>query len=121
VFEIIFIVILIIPVALILGGIILRQCALSDINSTVGYRTERSMSSKEAWTFANRTCGNLWITGGIISVILSVAIPLILYILKDDTAGLYAGIIILVLQVTAFILSVATVEKKLVSKLEHKK
>lgn len=120
-FEIILIVIFIIPVALIFGGIILKQCALSDVDNTVGYKTKRSMSSREAWTFANRICGNLWIIGGIISVILSVTIPLILYILKDDTAGICSGIVILILQIIAFVLSVVTVEKKLASKFEHKK
>lgn len=112
-FEIIFIVIIIIPIAVSLGGVILIQCAKSDIDSTVGYRTKRSMASKETWIFANRTCGRIWLTGGIISVIFSVTVPLFLYILKSDSAGLCAGVIILVIQTVALILSVVTTEKKL--------
>ncbi|MDE6781028.1 MAG: SdpI family protein [Ruminococcus sp.] len=96
-FEIIFIVIIIIPIAVSLGGVILIQCAKSDIDSTVGYRTKRSMARKETWIFANRTCGRLWLTGGIISVIFSVTVPLLFYILKSDSAGLCAGVIIVVL------------------------
>lgn len=112
-FEIIFIVIIVIPVAVSLGGVILINCAESDVNSTVGYRTKRSMESKETWAFANRTCGILWLTGGIISVVLSVTVPLMLYILKDDSAGLFAGVIILALQIVALILSIVKTEKKL--------
>lgn len=112
-FEIIFIVIIIIPVAVSLGGVILINCAKSDINSTVGYRTKRSMTSKETWAFANRNCGILWLAGGIISVVLSVTVPLILYILKNDSAGLLAGVIILVLQIVALILSIVKTEKNL--------
>lgn len=34
------------------------------INSGYGYRTKRSMASQEAWDFAHRTCGRLWMRLG---------------------------------------------------------
>lgn len=112
-FEIIYIMIIVISVTVSFGGVVLIQCAKSDIDSTVGYRTSRSMTSKEAWIFANKTCGKLWLTGGIISVIISVALPIAFSIIKNDTAGLYMAITILLLQTIALILSVVTTEKKL--------
>lgn len=119
-FEIIYIVIIIIPVAVSFGGVMLIQCAKSDIDSTIGYRTRRSMASREAWILANNTCGKLWLTGGIISVIFSVTLPMIFSILKSNTAGLCAGIIILLLQTIALILSIVTTEKKLSNNFNEK-
>lgn len=112
-FEIIYIIVIIIPVAVLFGGVILIQCAESDIDSTVGYRTRRSMTSREAWFLANKTCGKLWITVGIIFVIFSLTVPMIFYVLVSDTAGVYTGIITLLFQTVALILSVVTTEKKL--------
>lgn len=112
-FEIIFIVIIILPVAVTFGGIVLKQCAVSDIDNTIGYRTKRSMLSKEAWQFANGMCAKLWITGGIIITVFSVILPLTASFFLNETIGLYIGIFILVSEIISLILSVVTVEKKL--------
>lgn len=117
-FEIIFIVIIIIPFAVTFGGFILKQCADSDVDSTVGYRTRRSMVSKEAWKLANKTCSRLWITGGIITTVISVILPFSVCLLLNEKAGLYVGVFVLLAQITAFILSVVTVENRL--KLQEK-
>lgn len=117
-FGIIFIVIIIIPLAVTFGGFILKQCSDSDVDSTVGYRTRRSMASKEAWKLANETCAKLWITGGIITTVLSVVLPFTACLILNETAGLYIGVFVLLFQITAFILSVVTVENKL--KLQEK-
>ena len=37
-----------------------------EINKFVGYRTKRSMASKEAWKYANKTSGKLFVLNGII-------------------------------------------------------
>lgn len=112
-FEIIFIVIIILPVAVIFGGVVLKQCAVADIDNTVGYRTKRSMSSKEAWQFANGMCAKLWITGGIIATVFSVVLLLTASFFLNETTGIYVGIFMLTSEVIALILSVVTVEKRL--------
>ena len=52
------------PIMMILFGRWLSKHAPQDINYIVGYRTKRSMASKEAWDFANSTAGRYWITLG---------------------------------------------------------
>lgn len=120
-FEIIFIIIIIIPVAIASGGFFLKYHTPSDINDIIGYRTKRSMSSKEAWFFANKSCGKLWLTGGIIAFIVSISLPFIFYITKGESAGSYVGIVILLLQIIAVIISVVTVEKQLDRNFDNKK
>lgn len=114
-FGIILIVIIIIPLAVTFVGFILKQCADSDADNTVGYRTRRSMASKEAWQLANKMCSQLWITGGIITAVFSVVLPFTAFLLWNDTVGLYVSTAILIIQIITLILSVVAVEKKLQS------
>ncbi len=120
-FEIIYIIIIIIPVAISIGGFFLKYHMTSDINDTIGYRTEKSMSSKEAWVFANKSCGKLWLAGGIIAFIVSVSLPLLFYTMNGESVGSYVGIVILILQLIAVILSIVKVEKQLDRNFDNKK
>jgi len=43
-----------IPFMMIIIGLVFRQWIPKKINSVAGYRTKRSMSSQEAWEYANR-------------------------------------------------------------------
>lgn len=40
-----------------------------DMDSGIGYRTSRSMSSPQAWVVAHRICGKFWLIFGIITLI----------------------------------------------------
>jgi uncharacterized membrane protein len=46
----------------------------TDINSIIGYRTKRSMVSKESWVFANKYSSNLLFKYSIITVIIQIAL-----------------------------------------------
>ncbi len=50
----------VIPLVMLLGGRIMALGVPSEPNCFVGYRTALSMSSAEAWNYANRLCGKLW-------------------------------------------------------------
>ncbi len=50
----------------------------TDINSIIGYRTKRSMSSKESWIFANKYSSNLLFKYSIITVIIQIVLFTIL-------------------------------------------
>ncbi len=41
-----------------------------EINRFVGYRTKQSMASKEAWLYANKTSGKLFVLNGIIYLLI---------------------------------------------------
>lgn len=53
-----------IPLIFILGGLITLKFPPKQINSLYGYRTARSMKSKEAWNAANRFASIMMIAGG---------------------------------------------------------
>lgn len=115
-FEIIFVIVILIPITLVSDGFFLKYHMPDDI---IGYRTKRSMSSREAWIFANKTCEKLWLTGGIIIFVFSVFVPLLLYMLKGDSAGFYSGVIVLILQSIFLIFSVVYIEKQLICKFDN--
>ncbi len=58
-----------------------------EINSLVGYRTKRSMASKEAWLLANSYSSKLLFNYAIMAVSLQV----ILFILADPKTSILAG------------------------------
>lgn len=120
-FEIIFIITVIFPIAIALGGFFLRYHAPADIDNSLGFRTKRALSSKEAYSFANRKCGSLWLIGGIIAFLISTALQLLFYMIKGEYIGSYIGILMLILQIVAFIFSIVTVEKKLRLLFDNKK
>ncbi|MDE6665210.1 MAG: SdpI family protein [Ruminococcus sp.] len=71
------------------------------------------MKNKELWQLANRTCAELWITGGIIITVFSIELPFISCLFLNETAGLCVSVFTLIAQVVAFILSIVKVENKL--------
>lgn len=83
-----------------------------DINGLIGYRTSRSMKSKEAWKFAHEYCGKLWWGIGWIMLIPSIIIHIPFYRATYDTIGLVGGILI-TSQIIILIGSVFPTEKAL--------
>lgn len=61
----------IVGLGFIISGIFAKQKFTDKINNMSGYRTSRSKSSKEAWIFANKLSGNMYILGGIVGIILA--------------------------------------------------
>lgn len=55
----------IIPVTMIAIGLYFKKNAPKNINYFFGYRTKRSMKSRETWAFAHEYCGRLWVRVGI--------------------------------------------------------
>ena len=108
--EILIIVNFIISLAVIIGGICMKRYSDSPADYSIGFRTKRAMSSPEAWAFANKKCGKLWIIIGIISFIAAI----------DGTfmpfgfTG-YAELAIMILQISALSVSVIIIELQLKS------
>lgn len=57
------------PASMIVLGALFVINPPSNINEHYGFRTKRSMQSKEAWIFANTHLGRLWVILGIFSFI----------------------------------------------------
>lgn len=57
------------PIEMIAAGGIVRLNYYTERSSKFGYRTERSTASEEAWKYANRYCGALWIKLGLMAIL----------------------------------------------------
>lgn len=106
--EILIIVNIITSLSVLLGGICMKKYADSPADYSIGFRTRLAMSSPEAWSFANKKCGRLWIIIGIIGFIAAI----------DGTftpfgyTG-YAELGVLILLILALIFSVISTEMHL--------
>ena len=110
---------LIIPVLTLQTGYLrLRKCA--DMDAERGYRTALSLSSPEAWAYAQKACSVRYMVTGLVMAVLSVLIARALP--YDNLLNLYifTGTIIL-FQTAAVIVLISTVESGLRSLLGIKK
>lgn len=99
-----------IPVLMLVIGIVFQKHAPKEINGFIGYRTRRSMQSQEAWDYANKRMGEIWLALGVI--LLVVSIPLTLLFAENGLT------IAMIAQVVALILSIIPVEVELKAKFD---
>lgn len=96
---------LLIPVSMIIIGIVFRTRLPKSINYLYGYRTKRSMESKESWDYAHKLCGAAYILIGILILALisigKLLIPLAPEYLSLINAGI--GILALVIPSLSFL------------------
>ncbi|MCI7275682.1 MAG: SdpI family protein [Lachnospiraceae bacterium] len=99
-----------IPILILVIGIIFQKHAPKEINGFIGYRTRRSMQSQEAWDYANKRMGEIWLALGVI--LLVVTIPLSLLLGENGVA------VLVIAQTIALILSIIPVEMELKAKFD---
>ena len=99
-----------IPILILVIGIIFQKHAPKEINGFIGYRTRRSMQSQEAWDYANKRMGEIWLALGVI--LLVVTIPLSLLLGENGVA------VLVIAQTIALILSIIPVEIELKAKFD---
>ncbi len=102
---------LIIPITMIIIGRVYSFKPPKEISSLRGYRTTRSMSSKEAWFYAHHLSGKVWSVLGIVLLIFVVIIKLIAPMKSEYLSLINAGIGII-----ALIIPIPFIESKLKSK-----
>ena len=83
------------PAAMLFLGHRWQKKPPDSINAVFGYRTRRSMSSKQAWDYAHRYCGRIWVKCGWISAAFAVLSMALLGFVTLDAAvvGIVGGII----------------------------
>lgn len=77
-----------------------------------GYRTRRSMLSRETWVYAHRKLGKIWKWLGWITFIASAAFPMLLLNMDEDEAGMALSVLCVV-QTIPFVASIIPVERAL--------
>ena len=105
---------LLIPATMLFWGYRWQVKPPEKINQHYGYRTRRSMSSKNAWKFAHKHCGKTWVKVGwftlIISVLCMAAVPVLTL---DIEAVSVVSIIVVALQCIPFVFPLITTESAL--------
>ena len=105
--SVVIIVNIITSLSIILGGLCMKKYAKMPLDHSIGFRTARSLSSNEAWQFANEKCGISWILIGAVCFVMTVAA---VFLFSADSPAHLAVLIILS---AAAILSAAWVEIQL--------
>ncbi len=76
-----------IPLVMIVFGRVMWKHCPANINSWIGYRTQRSMKNRDTWQFAHEFCGRLWWKYGWIMLLPSVVATLFVYGAGEDPIG----------------------------------
>ena len=102
------------PAAMLFLGHRWQKKPPDSINAVFGYRTRRSMSSKQAWDYAHRYCGRIWVKCGWISAAFAVlSMALLGFVtLNVSTVGI-AGGIVACLELLPALASLAATEQEL--------
>ena len=100
-----------VPAAMYFCGHLLKSCADMETNDWIGYRTKRSMQSREAWKFANNYAGDLWKRWSGWMLLGTAAFVVVLYLLGADAE--VWGPIVIGVQVAVMLLTIPVVEKAL--------
>jgi uncharacterized membrane protein len=99
---------LLLPLLMIIIGRLWQNNPPKEVNSFYGYRTTRSMKSKETWDFAHRYYGRIWLITGIVLT------PLTLFgmfLLRSDYE--VVSIILLLIQTLVITLEIIPTEAAL--------
>jgi uncharacterized membrane protein len=103
--SVVIIVNIIVSVGIMLGGFCMRSYAVSPADYTIGFRTKRAMSNSEAWEYANKKCGILWIITGLNGVPLTL---LSVFLMENERVlSFFQAALLVVITVSAVISAVA--------------
>lgn len=99
--------VLIVPAIMLIFGWTFMKKPPKDINGFYGYRTTMSMKNQDTWEFAHWVCGRVWWRVGWVLSALSVVL------LCAVQLDWLLGILVLVAEGTALILTIIPVERAL--------
>ena len=111
-FTIMFICNLLMPLIMLIGGYCMYKNPPKEINGWLGYRTKMSKKNKETWAFAHHLCGRLWISSGILLLVLTIVVQIPFAQSGDTTVGVVT-LLVEAVQLVVMIGSIFAVEKAL--------
>ena len=101
-------------VSMILGGLCMKKYAGNTSDHSIDFRTARSLSSDEAWRFANEKCGIAWIIIGAVCLVMAAAA---VFLFSTDSP---AHLAVLILLTAAALLSAVWAEIQLKNKYDNR-
>ena len=108
---------IIIPLVMLVSGVLSVKKPPKNINAFVGYRTERSQKSKQAWDFAQKYFGILFLKTGV-AVLAMTLVASLAVIRLDIKVWSIECVILIVLQTISVFVPIILTEKKLKSKFD---
>lgn len=78
IWKLMYLLMLLIPLALLALGLISRKCPPQGPNWTLGYRSRRARASDEAWLFAQAYVGRIWFWMGAALLVVALVLGLVL-------------------------------------------
>ena len=109
---------LIIPIICLAFGLSAKKVAAGKINLWIGYRSARSIASREAWEFANLAAGKLLFWEGLSELILSLLFGLLAFFLCPlETQGTICTVLTLA-QALSLAVALPVIENKLKKRFE---
>lgn len=101
------------PIVIFGAGYVLIGTASGEPNKYVGFRTKLSVTSKEAWQYANETCGRIWKKLGIVLAVVSAACMLLSRLSDDVFTWLWVTMILVAVQIACMLITIAVVQHRL--------
>lgn len=117
--EVLIIVDIIISSAQVLGGIALMNFTSSRLENPVGFKTPRANESRAARRYANKKGGKLWFIFGLITLMMSLFLPILAAKNIGSSAGTLSALVILIAEFAGFIISAFLVEMGLKHKMKE--
>ncbi len=118
-FEILLIIMIIISVAAIAGGYIMKYQAPKDEQMKMGLRTKHTKASHEVWEYANRTCGKSWITIGLIETFLGIPVLFLMYYFKGEHSAQVLSLVYVQAEIIFLVSAVTTVLREIKLKFDE--
>ena len=109
---------LIIPLILVAFGLSAKKVALGRINFWIGYRSARSVASREAWEFANLLAGKVMLWEGLSQLVLSLLFGILALILCPVEVQGSVCTALTLLQTISLIIAIPCIEKQLQQKFD---
>lgn len=111
---------LLVPLIMLVMSLIMKKKTPKEINRVVGYRTKRSMASKEAWNYANKRMVEIMTKTGVVMLIISIVAAIGLFMLfklcNSDAKVIAIIFTVAILFQTLFVcLPMLIIEKELAS------
>lgn len=106
---------LIVPIVLLIAGLIAKNHIPTNMYGSVGYRTKRSRSSREAWEFANKEMARIMLKLGLIMLVLSIVVSLF-FIKTSVVVATIVCTVVMILQCLSLVGMIFNIEKKLKDK-----
>ena len=109
---------LLVPGILIGVGAWMQKHPPKDINWVIGYRTARSMKTRETWDFANRYSGKLLLRAGWFTLAVSLAVML-LTMFRSEAVVSAVSLVLIFCQLIPLIGVIVMVERALKRKFDR--